>query len=90
MGVERCRVLCAAASPLSLGGSEKGFDRLISEDDQCGYRLEARRVGLIATGLADALHDLLATELLHVIGCTGRAVLARRLFAERTDADRCS
>jgi hypothetical protein len=58
------------------------------ENNQCGYGLEAGRVGLIATGLADALHDLPATELLSVIGCASRAVLARGLFAERTDACR--
>jgi hypothetical protein len=52
-----------------VGGSEKWFDGLISENNQCGYGLEARRVGLIATGLADAVQDLLATELLQVIGC---------------------
>ena len=66
VGVERCRVLCTAGWSLFLGGSEKGFDRLISEDDQCDYRLEAGRAGLIAPGLADALHDLLAAELLQV------------------------
>jgi hypothetical protein len=63
---------------LSLGGSEKRFDRLISENDQCGYRLEAGRAGLIAAGLADALHDLLASELLQVVGRAGGTVLYHR------------
>src|SRR5437016_9193691 len=66
MRVERCRVLCAAAWSGFPGGSEKRFNGLISENNEGGDRLEACRPGLIATGLANALHDLLATELLQV------------------------
>src|ERR1700693_2980721 len=62
-----------------LGGSEQRFNGLVSENNQGGYRLEACWPGLIATCRADALHDLLAAELLQV------TILCECLLAERTD-----
>ena len=62
--VERCRVVGAAPWSEFLGGSEQRFNGLVSENNQGGYRLEACWPGLIATYRADALHDLLAAELL--------------------------
>src|SRR6516165_11051496 len=82
--VERCRVLGTAPWSEFTGGSEKRFNGLISENKQGGYRLEACRPGLIATGLANALHDLLATELLQVVRRAGGTILYRGLLAERT------
>jgi hypothetical protein len=39
--VERCRVVGAAPWSEFLGGSEKRFNCLVSENNQGGYRLEA-------------------------------------------------
>ena len=62
--VERCRVVGTAPWSEFLGSGEKRFNGLVSENNQGGYRLEACRPGLIPTCRADALHDLLAAELL--------------------------
>src|SRR5215471_14074688 len=86
--VERRRVVGAAPWSEDLGGSEQRFDGLVSENYQGGYRLEACRPGLIATCRADALHDLLAAELLQVVGRAGGTILCECLLAERTDACR--
>src|SRR6516165_5370294 len=64
--VEQRRVVGAAPWSEGLDGSEQRFNGLVSENYQGGYRLEAYRPGLIATCRADALHDLLAAELLSV------------------------
>src|SRR6185503_15660635 len=86
--VERRRVVGAAAWFEVLGGSEQWFNGLVSENNQGGYRLEACRPGLIATCRADALHDLLAAELLQVVSCPRGTILCECLLAERTDACR--
>ena len=86
--VEERRVVGAAAWSEGLGGSEQRFNGLVSENYQGGYRLEACRPGLIATCRADALHDLLAAELLQVVGRAGGTILCECLLAECTDACR--
>src|ERR1700756_4709143 len=86
--VEQRRVVGAAAWSEGLGGSEQRFNGLVSETYQGCYRLEACRPGLIATCRADALHDLLAAELLQVVGRAGGTILCECLLAERTDACR--
>jgi hypothetical protein len=68
-----------------LGGSEQRFNGLVSENNQGGYCLEACWPGLIATCRADALHDLLAAELLQVVGRPGGTTLCECLLAEHTD-----
>jgi hypothetical protein len=88
VGVERRRVGCAAAwSEFSSSGEER-LDGPVSENKQGSDRPEARGLGLIAPGLADALHDLLAAELLEVVGGAGGTVLCRGLPAERTNTCR--
>jgi hypothetical protein len=77
MRVERSWVLCAASWAEFLRRSEKRLNRLISEHNEGGYRPEACRPGLITTGLANALHDLLATELLQVVRRVGGTILCR-------------
>jgi len=88
VGIERRRILRAATWSAFPGGSKKRFDDLVSEDKEGGYRLEASRARRIATGLADALHDLLAAELLQIVGRAGGTILRRGLLAKRTDARR--
>src|SRR6516165_6435682 len=77
--VEQRRVVGAAPWSEGLGGSEQRFNGLVSENYQGGYRLEACRPGLIATCRADALHDLLAAELLQVVGRAGGTILCECL-----------
>ena len=86
--VERCRIVGAAPWSEFLGSGEKRFSGLVSENNQGGYRLEACRPGLIATCLANVLHDLLASEFLQVVGGPGGTILCGCLLAERTDACR--
>ena len=88
VGIEWGRVPRAAAWSAFLGGSKKRSDGFFSENDEGGYRLEACRADRIATGLADALDDLLATELLQVVRRAGGTIMCRGLLAELTDACR--
>ena len=50
-----------------LRGGKEGFDRLVAQNHQSGHRPETARQWLVAAGVADPAHDVLAAKFLQVI-----------------------
>ena len=75
VGVDRFWVVRAAGWAEWLSGGEKGFDGLVSENEQRGHRPETGRQRFIATGVADAADDVFAAEFLQMVSGVAGAVL---------------
>jgi hypothetical protein len=58
-----------------LSGSKEGFDRLVAQHHQGGHRPETARQRLVAAGVANPAHDVLAAKLLQIISGLAGPVL---------------
>ena len=62
-----------------LGGeverSKEGFDSLVAQNHQSGHRPQAARQRLVAAGVTDPVHDVLAAEFLQIISGLAGAVV---------------
>ena len=58
-----------------LSGSKEGFDSLVAQDQQGGHRPQTARQRLVAAGVADPVHDVLAAKLLQIISGLAGAVV---------------
>jgi hypothetical protein len=75
VGVDRFWVVRAAGSAEWLSGGEKGFDGLVSENEQRGHRPQTGWQRFIAAGVAAATKDLFAAEFLQIVSGVAGAVL---------------
>jgi hypothetical protein len=75
VAVDRFWVVWTTGWVEMLSGSEEGFNRLVKQNHQGGHRPEAARQRLVAAGVADPAHDVLAAELLQIISGLAGAVV---------------
>ena len=71
VAVDRFWVVRATGWAERLRGRKEGFDRLVAQNQQGGHRPETARQRLVAAGVADAAHDLLAAKFLQIISGLG-------------------
>ena len=70
--IDRFWVVCATGWAERLSSSEEGLDSFVAENDQGCHRPETAREGLVASGVADPAHDVLAAKFFQIIsGLTG-------------------
>ena len=74
VAVDRFWVVWSTGWMERFSGGE-GFDRLVAQNHQSGHRPDTARQRLVAAGVADPAHDVLAAKFLQVISGLAGAVV---------------